>query len=457
MKASSVDCAAESNPPEPAATLCVCLAKGFLARARGLIGRPPPAPGCGLLLSDVNAVHGFGMRYPIDLLFLDAGGIIVACAHLAPARIVRYAGARHVVELREGEIARLALRRGMRLRLVPAQSTQRHTDGTRRAPFFGILVASFVAGWAPDAALRAAPPDAATAPVGSPPPLALARPLAAQTLRQLKDEAETLYRDEGRRATGDAELIRLYESLAELGDDRVPHAWLRIGNIHQRAGSVGAAIDAYRRLLAIDSDSGSVSAPDAAAAERKALLNLAGLALDQARQSLARLESMAAMPGATAARAVGDRPPGSQVHTEAAIAIEPYNRQLRSLAQQLSRHRLQQDDQTGAGTDAQAAATTTGQADGDAAYPPYVVERYTASARRNAVKSAKGSLHVDPADGLPARPVSKPRRRAPVEALPTVEYLLGDPHRSKPANDRRAVPGNGRAGAGAGTAAKPKR
>ena len=65
------------------------------------------------------------------------------------------------------------------------------------------------------------------------------------------------------------------------------------------------------------------------------------------------------------------------------------------------------------------------------------MERYTASGRRNAVKAAKGSLHIDPADELPAKPVPKPRSRAR-EKLPALEYLLGDPHRFKPAADATA-------------------
>ena len=53
------------------------VAEGFLARARGLIGRPPPPPGEGLLIPRCNAIHTFFMSYPIDATFLDGEGRVV--------------------------------------------------------------------------------------------------------------------------------------------------------------------------------------------------------------------------------------------------------------------------------------------------------------------------------------------------------------------------------------------
>ena len=53
------------------------VAESFLARARGLIGRPPPPPGEGLLIPHCNAIHTFFMSYPIDVTFLDKEGHVV--------------------------------------------------------------------------------------------------------------------------------------------------------------------------------------------------------------------------------------------------------------------------------------------------------------------------------------------------------------------------------------------
>jgi hypothetical protein len=82
-----------------------------------------------------------------------------------------------------------------------------------------------------------------------------------------------------------------------------------------------------------------------------------------------------------------------------------------------------------------------------------VVERYTASARRNALKTARGSLHVDPADQLPASQVPRPRKSRE-EHLPSVEYLLGDPLRSK--QSAEAADGSGSTGSRGGKSSKPK-
>ena len=68
--------------------------------------------------------------------------------------------------------------------------------------------------------------------------------LSAQMLQQLYDEAEQHYRK-----GEDVEALRIFSSLIELAPQYRNAAWLRVGNIHQRAGSAGAALDAYRHLL----------------------------------------------------------------------------------------------------------------------------------------------------------------------------------------------------------------
>ncbi len=47
------------------------VATKFFDRARGLIGRPKPPPGEGLLILKCNAIHTCFMSYPIDATFLD--------------------------------------------------------------------------------------------------------------------------------------------------------------------------------------------------------------------------------------------------------------------------------------------------------------------------------------------------------------------------------------------------
>ena len=53
------------------------VADTFAKRTRGLIGRPPPGPGEGMLILKCNAIHTFFMRYPIDATFLDRENRVV--------------------------------------------------------------------------------------------------------------------------------------------------------------------------------------------------------------------------------------------------------------------------------------------------------------------------------------------------------------------------------------------
>ena len=68
--------------------------------------------------------------------------------------------------------------------------------------------------------------------------------LSAAMLAQLYAEAEQDYR-QGR----DVQALQTFSSLLELAPRYREAAWLRVGNIHQRSGATGAALDAYRHLL----------------------------------------------------------------------------------------------------------------------------------------------------------------------------------------------------------------
>ena len=53
------------------------VAETFAQRARGLIGRPAPAPGKGLLIPRCNCIHTMFMGYAIDAVFMDGDGAVV--------------------------------------------------------------------------------------------------------------------------------------------------------------------------------------------------------------------------------------------------------------------------------------------------------------------------------------------------------------------------------------------
>lgn len=101
-------------------TVCgqVRLARTLWTRTRGLIGRPPLAQGEGLWIEPCQAVHMFFMRHPIDVIFLDAEGVVVGLReHLRPWRMTRlYAGARVALELPPGAAAAAGVQVGHRIR-----------------------------------------------------------------------------------------------------------------------------------------------------------------------------------------------------------------------------------------------------------------------------------------------------------------------------------------------------
>jgi uncharacterized protein len=82
-------------------------ADGRWSRLRGLLGRKGLAEGEGLLISPSRGVHMFGMRFPLDIVLLDAEGTVrEVYPGLAPGRTTgMHKGVRHALELPVGVIA----------------------------------------------------------------------------------------------------------------------------------------------------------------------------------------------------------------------------------------------------------------------------------------------------------------------------------------------------------------
>lgn len=83
-------------------------------RMRGLLGRPPLGEGEGLLLTHCAAVHSMGMRYALDLVFLDRDWTVrKIVGGLQPWRLAACRGASMTLEMATGAAERLALEPGM--------------------------------------------------------------------------------------------------------------------------------------------------------------------------------------------------------------------------------------------------------------------------------------------------------------------------------------------------------
>ena len=78
----------------------VIVASGTRARLLGLALLDRSRAGQGMLIPSCRSVHTFGMRFPIDVVFLDRGGCVLREERaVRPGRIVACAGASAVLEL----------------------------------------------------------------------------------------------------------------------------------------------------------------------------------------------------------------------------------------------------------------------------------------------------------------------------------------------------------------------
>src|SRR4051812_10626140 len=74
-------------------------ATSFRARLLGLAFRRAPPRGHALLIPRCRSVHTFGMRFPVDIAFLDERGSVVRLERSVPPRRVLFCrGARAVLE-----------------------------------------------------------------------------------------------------------------------------------------------------------------------------------------------------------------------------------------------------------------------------------------------------------------------------------------------------------------------
>lgn len=86
------------------------------SRTRGLLGRD--GIGGALVLSPCRSVHTLGMRFPIDVAYVDADGVVIKVTHMRRNRVgwpVRKA--KTVIEAEAGAFERWGLQRGQQVEL----------------------------------------------------------------------------------------------------------------------------------------------------------------------------------------------------------------------------------------------------------------------------------------------------------------------------------------------------
>lgn len=93
---------------------------GFAARARGLLGMPALESDEALWFERCSAIHMFGMRRAIDVVFLARGEVLRLCPRVLPFTARACRGADSTLELAAGQIQRLGLDAGDQLEFVHA-------------------------------------------------------------------------------------------------------------------------------------------------------------------------------------------------------------------------------------------------------------------------------------------------------------------------------------------------
>ena len=99
------------------------VAHTWLARAVGLLATPRLDDFDGLWILPCNSVHTCWMRYAIDVVFVDARGVVMKVVPmLKPWRMAACRGARATLELRAGLARELAIAPGTTLALASASA-----------------------------------------------------------------------------------------------------------------------------------------------------------------------------------------------------------------------------------------------------------------------------------------------------------------------------------------------
>ena len=94
------------------------VADNFFTRLVGLLATKRLRPGEGLMITPCSSIHTLGMRFPIDVLFVDAShNVLKVIEGIAPGRLAAAAKAAYVIELPQGTAAATSTQAGDKLLL----------------------------------------------------------------------------------------------------------------------------------------------------------------------------------------------------------------------------------------------------------------------------------------------------------------------------------------------------
>jgi uncharacterized membrane protein (UPF0127 family) len=105
------------------------------SRKQGLLGRDALPDSAAVVIAPSQAVHTFGMRFPIDVVAVGRDGRVVKVREgVGPRRVIAAWSAFAIVELAAGACARVGLRVGDRLVVSPlcAATSRAQRSGVQR-------------------------------------------------------------------------------------------------------------------------------------------------------------------------------------------------------------------------------------------------------------------------------------------------------------------------------------
>src|ERR1039457_4024413 len=98
-------------------------------RTKGLLGRKSLEPGEGMWIVPCEAVHTFGMRFPIDLVYLDRKHRVKKVrSNVVPWRLSACLSAHSILELPSGTIEATLTQTGDLLEISPASASTSETN-----------------------------------------------------------------------------------------------------------------------------------------------------------------------------------------------------------------------------------------------------------------------------------------------------------------------------------------
>jgi len=116
-------CLRISNLTTQAELACVVVANDGAKRRKGLLGHKALSATEGLWIVPCEAVHTFGMRFPIDLVYLDRNKRVKKVrSDVPPWRLSVCVSAHSVLELAAGSIRRTKTKPGDSLEFSPVLS-----------------------------------------------------------------------------------------------------------------------------------------------------------------------------------------------------------------------------------------------------------------------------------------------------------------------------------------------